>query len=102
MVAIRAEELGNNLEKVVDMVIGGERVSFDAKNNRSIFLVSDENMEQLERAFRNQEYLAMLDRSAASEFGYVFTMEELESMDDMTNEEVWAFAEKRKQRRVQK
>lgn len=72
-----------NIKKYFDMAFGGEPVIVPRKNNHNVVIVSEEDYKAMEKARRNAEYLAKLDRAEEDlKAGRVIvkTMEELEAM----------------------
>lgn len=62
MVAIKGADIKYNFKAICDRVFGGETVIVSRPKNQNIVLVSEKRYQELERAERNAEYLAKLDR----------------------------------------
>ena len=62
MVAVKDKDVENNFKEICDRVFHGEVLVVPRPQNENIVLVSEEKYEELERAQRNAEYLAKLDR----------------------------------------
>ena len=66
MLAVNYSTIRNNLKDYCDKATDSqETVIVTRKNEKNIVLLSLERYNQLEKAARNAEYLAMLDRSMA-------------------------------------
>lgn len=68
----------------LDSAFSGEPVIVSRKNNQNVVIVSEHEYNELMKAKRNAEYLAMLDESQAQfERGDTisFSMEELQAME---------------------
>ena len=62
MVAIRGRDIKYNFKAICDRVFGGETIIVSRPKNENIVLVSEKKYEEMERAQRNAEYLAKIDR----------------------------------------
>lgn len=65
------------------MAFNGDTILVPRKENKNVVVISQNEYEELQRAKRNAEYLAMLDRGyadIAQGRGITKTMEELEAM----------------------
>ncbi len=83
MTIAKQMDLRLNIKKYFDMAFGGEPVIVPRKNNHNVVIVSEEDYKAMEKARRNAEYLAKLDRAEEDlKAGRVIvkTMEELEAM----------------------
>ena len=72
-----------NIKKYFDMACDGRAVMIPRKANRNVVILSEKEYHELQKAKRNAEYLAKLDRSDKQlRSGKVVekTMEELEAM----------------------
>lgn len=72
-----------NIKKYFDMACDGRAVMIPRKANRNVVILSEEEYHELQKAKRNAEYLAKLDRADRQlRSGKVVekTMEELEAM----------------------
>ncbi len=84
MIATKPVDLRAKLKDYLDSAFSGEPVIVSRKNNRNVVIVSEREYNELMKAKRNAEYLAMLDESE-SQFKagntISFTMEELKAME---------------------
>ena len=85
MIAVKPIDLRAKLKDYMDTAFNGEPVIVSRKQNRNVVIVSEHEYNELQKAKRNAEYLAKLDRSLAQlKNGDVLvkSMEELERMAD--------------------
>lgn len=85
MLAVKSMDVRENFRDWCNKVINGETVVVSRPKNENIYMLSEREYNELQKAKRNTEYLAMLDQSIAQlERGEVVvkTMEELERMAD--------------------
>lgn len=83
MIAAKPIDIRAKLKDYMDIAFNGEPVIVSRKGNRNVVIVSEQEYNELQKAKRNAEYLAMLDESYAQlERGEVVvkSMEELERM----------------------
>lgn len=84
MIATKPIDLRAKLKDYLDSAFSGEPVIVSRKNNQNVVIVSEREYNELQKAKRNAEYLAMLDVSQAQlERGDTisFSMEELRAME---------------------
>lgn len=84
MLAVKSMSVRDNFKELCSRVFGGEIVIISRPKNENIVMVSEKEYNDLLKAKRNAEYLAMLDKSMAEaeSGGFVMkTMEELESYE---------------------
>ena len=94
MIALRTIDMRNDFKKVSDLIRSGEKVLIARPHNENLVVLSEKEYKELEKAKRNAEYFAMIDKSkqeVAEGKTVSFTMDELESMESMTAEEARAF-----------
>jgi antitoxin YefM len=92
-------DLRNDFKRVSDLVTSGEKVLIARPRNENLVVLSEREYNELDKARRNAEYLAKLEKSRqelAEGKTYTFTMDELFAMEDMTVAEMQAFAEAHK------
>ena len=104
MIALRTVDLRNDFKRVSDLVNSGEKVLIARPRNENLVVLSEKEYNELEKAWRNVEYLAMVNKSVQEIIEgktVSFTIGELEAMENMTSEEAQAFvAQARKAQRV--
>lgn len=85
MIATKQMDLRANIKKYFDIAFNGEPVIVSRKENKNVVVISEKEYNELQKAKRNAEYLAMLDKSREQlENGDVFvkTMDELRAMEN--------------------
>jgi len=96
MIPLKTISSKNDFEKVGNLVTSGEKILISRPHNQNLVIISEKEYNELNKARRNAEYLAMLDEShqqLSEGKTYTFTMDELFAMEDMTAAEMQAFAE---------
>ena len=84
MIATKQMDLRANIKKYFDLAFNGEAVIVSRKQNRNVVVISVAEYNELQKAKRNAEYLAMLDKSMEQlEAGNTisFTMDEMKEME---------------------
>ena len=84
MIALRTVDIRNDFKKVSEIIRSGEKVLIARPHNENLVVLSEKEYNELEKARRNVEYLAMIDKSIEQiREGKVVvkTMEELEAME---------------------
>lgn len=85
MLAVKSANVRDNFKEWCDKIIEGETVVISRPRNENIYMISETEYNALQKAKRNIEYLAMLDKSDKElKAGKVVvkTMEELEAMEN--------------------
>lgn len=85
MIATKPMDLRANMKKYFDLAFAGEPIIVSRKENQNVIVISETEYNDLQKAKRNAEYLAHLDRSIAQlERGEVIvkSMEDLERLAD--------------------
>lgn len=84
MIATKQMDIRANIKKYFDLAFNGEPIIVSRKQNRNVVVISETEYNDLQKAKRNAEYLAMIDRSATQlQNGETisFTMAELREME---------------------
>lgn len=84
MIATKQMDVRANIKKYFDIAFDGEPVIVSRKENKNVVIVSEREYNELMKAKRNAEYLAMIDESRAQlERGDTisFSIEELRAME---------------------
>ena len=63
MVTARQVDLRNQMKSYFDMAFNGETVFVPRRENKNVYIISQIEYENLQKAKRNAEYLTMLDHS---------------------------------------
>lgn len=83
MLAVKSIDVRDNFIDWCNRVINGETLVVSRSENENVVIVSEKEYNEMQKAKRNAEYLAMLDRGFAdmkNGKGITKTMEELEVM----------------------
>lgn len=84
MLAVKSMNVRDNFKKWCNKVIGGETIIVSRPKNENIVMMSEVKYNEMMKAKRNAEYLAMLDKSIAEAEAGGFitkTIAELESFE---------------------
>lgn len=84
MIATRQMDIRANIKKYFDYAFNGEPIIVSRKENKNVVIISEKEYNDLQKAKRNAEYLAMLDTSMEQlKAGETisFSMEELKAME---------------------
>lgn len=85
MLAVKSMDVRENFKEWCNKVIGGETLVVSRPKNENVVIVSEKEYNEMAKAKRNAEYLAMLDRGYADIAlgkGVAKTMEELRAMEN--------------------
>lgn len=84
MTVARQMDIRANIREYFDRAYNGETVFVPRKENRNVYIISQEQYESLQKAKRNADYLMMIDRSMeqlASGQAVTKSIEELRAME---------------------
>lgn len=84
MLAVKSMNVRDNFKEWCNKVIGGETIIVSRPKNENIVMISEAEYNEMIKARRNAEYLAMLDKSMAEAEAGGFitkTITELESFE---------------------
>ena len=97
MIAIKANELRDNFKRICDLVVTGETVIVSRPRNQNVVVLSEAEYNIREKALRNAEYLTKIDESL-KELNQgktiTLTLDELNAMETMSNEDARIHIEK--------
>lgn len=65
MLAVKSMDLRDNFKSLCDKVVSGETLVISRPKNENVILLSERQYNDIMKAKRNAEYLAMLDKSMA-------------------------------------
>ncbi len=85
MLVVKSMNVRENFKEWCNKVIAGETIIVSRPKNQNVVIISEAEYNEMMKAKRNAEYLAMLDKSMqeAKEGGFVVkTIEELEAMSN--------------------
>ena len=93
MIALKTMDLRNDFKRISDLIISGEKILIARPRNENLVVLSEKEYNELDKARRNAEFLSKINKSI-QEFTegktVSFTLEELQSMEDMSAEETRA------------
>lgn len=84
MLAVKSMDVRNNFKSLCDKVFHGETLIISRPKNENVVMLSEHEYNDMMKAKRNAEYLAMLDKSMAEAEagGFVIkTVAELEAYE---------------------
>ena len=84
MLAVKSVNVRDNFKEWCDKISMGETVVISRPRNQNIYMINETEYNELQKAKRNAEYLAMLDKSEEQlQKGdtITFTLEELREME---------------------
>lgn len=84
MLAVKSVNVRDNFKEWCDKISMGETVVISRPRNQNIYMINETEYNELQKAKRNTEYLAMLDKSEEQfQKGdtITFTLEELKEME---------------------
>lgn len=84
MLAVKSMDVRDNFKALCDKVFKGETLIISRPKNENVVMLSEKEYNEMMKAKRNVEYLAMLDKSMqeAEAGGFIVkTMEELEEYE---------------------
>ena len=65
MLAVKSMDVRDNFKSLCDKVFNGETLIISRPKNENVVMLSESEYNEMVRAKRNAEYLAMLDKSMA-------------------------------------
>ncbi len=65
MLAVKSMDIRNNFKEWCNKVINGETIIISRPKNENVVILSEKEYNEMMKAKRNVEYLAMLDKSIA-------------------------------------
>ncbi len=84
MLAVKSMDVRDNFKALCDKVFGGETLVISRPRNENVIMVSEKRYNEMMKAEKNADYLAMLDKSMeeAERGGFITkTIEELEEYE---------------------
>ena len=85
MITVKTIDFRNDFKRISEIVNKGEKVTIARPHNENLVVLSEREYNELEKARRNIEYLAMIDKSMkelAEGKTVIKTMAELEEMEE--------------------
>lgn len=84
MIATKQMELRANIKKYFDLAFAGEQIIVSRKENKNVVVISEKEYNELQKAKRNAEYLAKIDKSTdqlKQDNTISFSIDELKEME---------------------
>lgn len=84
MLAVKSMDVRNNFKKLCDKVFNGETLVISRPKNENIVMLSEFEYNEMLKAKKNADYLAMIDKSMeeAEKGGFIVkSLEELEAYE---------------------
>lgn len=63
MTVAKQMDIRDNIKKYFDIAFNGEAILVPRKENKNVYIISQQEYEELQKAKRNAEYLKMIDHS---------------------------------------
>lgn len=63
MLAVKSMDVRDNFKNLCDLVLKGETLVISRPKNENVVMLSEQEYNEMVKAKKNAEYLAMLDRS---------------------------------------
>jgi len=80
MIAIKTREMRDKFKEYCDKAASGETVIVTRKGNKNVVVISEKEYNNMLKAARNAEYLAMIDKSMRELEKGGFIMKSLEEL----------------------
>ena len=84
MIATKQVDIRANIKKYFDLAFDGEPIIVSRKDNKNVVVISEKEYNDLQKAKRNAEYLAKIDKSMEQlmqDKTISFSIEELKEME---------------------
>lgn len=84
MLAVKSMDVRDNFKNLCDLVFKGETLVISRPKNENVVMLSEQKYNEMVKAKKNAEYLAMLDRSIeeTEKGGFIVkSLEELEAYE---------------------
>ena len=65
MLAVKSMDVGENFKSLCDKVFNGETLIISRPKNENVVMMSEREYNEMMKAKRNADYLAMIDKSMA-------------------------------------
>lgn len=81
MLAVKSMDVRDNFKNLCDKVFNGETLIISRPKNENIVMLSEAKYNEMMKAKRNAEYLAMLDKSMAEAEAGGFVTKSIEELE---------------------
>ena len=86
MIATKQMDIRANIKKYFDLAFNGETIIVSRKQNKNVVVISEAEYNDLQKAKKNAEYLAHLDRSFEQLQKGEVIIKYMEELDKLANE----------------
>ena len=81
MLAVKSMDVRDNFKNLCDLVFKGETLVISRPKNENVVMLSEQEYNEMVKAKKNAEYLAMLDRSIKKKEKGGFIVKSLEELE---------------------
>lgn len=86
MIATKQMDIRANIKKYFDLAFNGETIIVSRKQNKNVVVISEAEYNDLQKAKKNAEYLAHLDRSFEQLQNGEVIIKSMEELEKLANE----------------
>ncbi len=86
MIATKQMDIRANIKKYFDLAFNGETIIVSRKQNKNVVVISEAEYNDLQKAKKNAEYLAHLDRSFEQLQKGEVIVKSIEELEKLANE----------------
>jgi len=97
MIALKTVDMRNDFKRVSEIIKNGEKVLISRPHNDNLVVLSENEYNKLEKAWRNAEFINKIEmgvKELEQGTGITLKIEDLEAMETQSGEEAKAFIEK--------
>ena len=97
MIALKTVDMRNDFKRVSEIIKNGEKVLISRPHNDNLVVLSENEYNKLEKAWRNAEFINKIEmgvKELEQGKGITLKIEDLEAMETQSGEEAKAFIEK--------
>ncbi len=91
MLAVKSMDVRDNFKSLCDKVFNGETLIISRPKNENIVMLSEAEYNEMMKAKRNAEYLAMLDKSMAEAEAGGFVTKSIEELEAQLSNSLYHF-----------
>ena len=83
MLAVKSMDVRDNFKVFCEKVFGGETLVISRPKNENVVMISEKEYNEMLKAKKNAEYLAMLDKSIAEAEQGGFIVKSIDELEEM-------------------
>ena len=83
MLAVKSMDVRDNFKVFCEKVFGGETLFISRPKNENVVMISEKEYNEMLKAKKNAEYLAMLDKSIAEAEQGEFIVKSIDELEEM-------------------